>query len=352
MTGLFAGVERIALWAVAVGIGLALTLTLAIVVERLALAANDARVRRIRRQYGPLIARALEGDEYAICELAAIPSRDRLAMGRLLIGPLIVDRDPKRIAATRAVVRATPLASFVDALLRSHWWWRRALGLRAIGLLQATTRTPMAVTALEDPDPEVRNAALDALADMQDPAALPAIVVNLHNASLRRGRRAAAIEAFGSRCEPVLLDLAYVDDEHRSNYARALAICGTERSRATLCAWADDSRVEVRAAAFEALGHVGLDEPAAALAIRALDSREAPVRAMAAAALRDWTGDGDAARHLGRHLDDTWAVAVNAARSLRSMREPGIVELQVHATRQDLAGELARQMLWEVEVQR
>jgi HEAT repeat protein len=352
MTDLIAGFERIALWAVALGTGLALSLTLAVVVERIALAANDARLRRIARRYGPVITRALAGDERAVRELAAVPSRNLLAVGRLLVGPLIVDRDPELIASTRAVVRATPLAPFVDGLLRSHWWWRRALGLRAVGLLQAASRTSVTVGALEDPNPDVRDAALDALADLQNPAALPAIVVNLHNASLRRGRRAAAIHAYGSQSEPLLLDLARVDADHRLNYARALAICGTPISRPILCEWTEDSRVEVRAAAFEALGHVGLDEPSAALAIRALDSAELPVRVMAAAALHDWAGDANAARRLGQHLDDTWAVAVNAARSLRSMRESGIVELQAHASRQDLAGELARQTLWEAEVPR
>jgi HEAT repeat protein len=244
------------------------------------------------------------------------------------------------------------LAPGADGLLRSHWWWRRALGLRAIGLLQMTDRTGAVVAALEDSNADVRNAALDALADLQDPAALPAIAVHLHDASLRRGSRAAAIAAFGSRCEAFLLDLSHVDAEHRLNYARALAICGTGRSRPALCEWTTDPRVEVRAAAFEALGHIGLDAASASLAIGALDSGDVAVRAMAAAALHDWTGDGHAARHLGQHLDDAWTVAVRAARSLQSMREPGIAELQIRAERQDLAGALARQMLWEAEVHR
>jgi len=352
MTDLVLHFESIALWAVAVGTGVALALMLAVIVERIALAANDARLRRIERHYGPLIARALDGDQDATRQLASSPSRDRFSVARLLITPLIVDRDPERIATTRAIVRAMSLAPVADGLLRSHWWWRRALGLRAIGLLQMTDRIGAVVAALEDSNADVRNAALDALADMQDPAALPAIAAHLHNASLRRGPRAAAIAAFGSRCEALLLDLSYVDAENRLNYARALAICGTGRSRPALCEWTADPRVEVRAAAFEALGHIGLDPSSASLAIGALDSGDVAVRAMAAAALHDWTGDGHAARHLGQHLDDAWTVAVRAARSLQSMREPGLAELQVRAARQDLAGALARQMLWEAEVHR
>ncbi len=195
----------------------------------------------------------------------------------------------------------------------------------------------------------MRDAALDSLADMHDPAALPAIVVHLHNATLQRGRRIAAIAAFGAECEAFLLDLAAVDVEHRLNYARALAICATVASRRTMCDWTRDSRMDVRAAAFEVLGHIGLDEAAAEVAIAALDSPDVAVRARAASALHGWTGSNVASR-LGRMLDDEWLVAVQAARSLQSMPLSGFVELQAHTARQDLAGALARQMVWEVEV--
>jgi len=83
-----------------------------------------------------------------------------------------------------------------------------------------------------------------------------------------------------------------------------------------------------------------------ALAINALESVDAPVRAMAAGALRGWEGTGNAAWHLARHLDDTWAVAVKAARSLQSMRQAGRDVLESWARRSDLAGILSRQMLW------
>lgn len=67
---------------------------------------------------------------------------------------------------------------------------------------------------------------------------------------------------------------------------------------------------------------------------------------MAAYALQGWTGDGNAAARLARHLEDAWPVAIRAARSLRTMGPGGLSELQAHATRPDLAGILARQMLW------
>ena len=188
---------------------------------------------------------------------------------------------------------------------------------------------------------------MDALADLQDPASLPALVVRLHDASLSHGRRATAMAAFGPACEPWLLDLAEVDVAHRRAYARALTLCGTEVARPALSAWALDARTDVRAAAFRTLGHVGLDEQAARLAIAALDSSEAIVRAAAASALHGWSGPGNAASRLAAHLDDDWPVAVEAAHSLRSMPGDGHRELRASTTRPGLGGALARQMLWE-----
>jgi HEAT repeat protein len=306
-------------------------------------------VRRLTRRYGPLIDRALGGDAEALDSLVRSPSRYRLELARLLIFPLVEDRSPARIAATRDIIRAMSLVPLADRWLRSHRWWRRVPALHTFGLLQFADRAGQLVAALDDDNAEVRNAALDALADLHDPATLPAIVVRLQDTSLQRGRRAAALAAFGSQCEEFLLDLSRVDPAHRLNYAKALTICGTARSRATLCEWAADSREDVRAAAFEALAHIGLDDRAAAVAIAALDSSDVHERAMAAAALHGWTGAGDSPSRLARHLGDAWPVAVRAAHALRAMGPAGRAALKTCAERADHAGVLARQMLWEVE---
>ncbi len=206
-------------------------------------------------------------------------------------------------------IDALSLVPFAERLLRSPWWWRRAMALRALGAMQAADHTGAIVAALDDSNDDVRNTALDALADMQNPASLPAIVVRLHDASLHRARRGAALAAFGSKCEPFLLDLAAVDPEHRLNYALALGICGTAAARPILCEWSGDTRADVRAAAMEALSRIGVDRASVPFAIAALEDRDATVRAMAATALHGYA-DRDTAASLARHLDDTWAVAV------------------------------------------
>jgi len=339
----FGSLAPLMVWAAVVA---ASTMAAAVVVERAAFGVQQALGRHLVKRYRPLVQRALEGDEAGRRELLASPARHRLALAWLLVEPLIVDRDPERIARTRAIAEALSLFDLADRYLRSWMWWRRALALRALGLVQARNRTAELVAALDDSHPDVRAAALDALADQRDPAALQAVVVRLHDTSLHRGRRGAALKAFGPDCEPFLLEWSEVDPEHRLDYIHALAICGTARARPALCSWTRDARIEVRATAFEALAYVGLDDDAARVALEGLDSADPPVRAMAAFALEGWRGPGDAAARLGRHLDDTWAVAVRAARALRSMGEAGRVELQARAPRQDLGGLLARQMLW------
>lgn len=339
----FARLSPFLVWA---AVATALIMAAAVVVERTVVGLQRALNRRLTQRYRPLVQRALGGDEAARGTLLASPARHRLLLAWLMIEPLIEDRDPERIAGTRALAQELSVFPLADRYLRSWFWWRRALALRALGLVQARDHTAQIVAALDDSHPDVRAAALDALADEHDPAALQAVVVRLHDTSLHRGRRGAALKAFGSDCEPFLLEWSDVDPENRLDYIHALAICGTARSRPVLCRWTRDPRVDVRATAFEALAYVGLDDEAARVAVEGLESDDPRVRAMAAYALRGWQGPGDAAARLALHLDDTWAVAVRAARTLQSMGPAGLLQLQARAPRQDLGGLLARQMLW------
>ena len=339
----FARLSPLMVWAAAIA---AFTLATAVVLERAVFGISQARTRRIVRQYGPLIHRALDGDDIARRQLAASPARSRIAIARVLIEPLIENRDPGRIEKSRGIAIAMSFLTLADRYRRSPLWWRRAVALRALGLIQSREHTAALVAALDDAHPDVRAAALDGLTDLRDPASLRAIVVRLHDTSLHRGRRGAVLKAFGSECEPFLLELSAADPANRLNYIYALAICGTARSRPVLCRWTRDPRLDVRATAFEALAYVGLDDDAARVAIEGLESPDPEVRAMAVYALGRTEGSGEAAAGLARHLDDTWIVAIRAARSLQTMGPAGVTELQTRASRLDLAGLLARQMLW------
>jgi HEAT repeat protein len=330
-------------------IGVAVAMLLAVIIERATVGISQLRWAHLERRYMPLLRRALAGDDDTIDRLAESPAQHRLTIGYLLIGPLIEDRDPVRIEATRRVARGIFVVSLAEGYLRSWRWWRRALGLRGLGLIRDRDHTGAIVGALDDPHPDVRAAALDALTDLRDPAALPAILVRLLDASLQPGRRAAALDAFGMEAEPFVLALAEIDADHRVDYARALAICGTARARPVLRRWTLDDRAEVRTGALSALARVGLDEDSALAALASLESDDAHVRAAAARAFHGWRGSVDASEPLERHLDDAWTVAVPAARSLQSMGGGGLARLTAKAAHPGLAGLLARQMIWETQ---
>src|SRR5687768_138768 len=138
----------------------------AVLLERAALRWQQARSRHVAQRYGPLVQRALDGDDMARRQLSESPARHRLAIAWLLIAPLVEDRDPRRIARTRAIARAMCVLPLADRYLRSRLWWRRALALRALGLIQARERTSHLIAALDDAHADVRAAALDGLTDM------------------------------------------------------------------------------------------------------------------------------------------------------------------------------------------
>ena len=351
MTGFLATLEQLSSWLIGLAGILTAVVTVALVVERTTILVRSLLRWRVEQRYEPLVRRALAGDEEAHRALGESPARHRLVIAALLLLPLIDDRDPRRIARTRTLVGTLRLASVADRYLRSRLSWRRAVALHVFGLIQERQRAGAIVAALDDPHDDVRSAALDALTDLQDPATLPAIVVRLHDASLHRARRLAALTAFGSQAEPLLLELAEVDSQHRVHIAQALAICGTARSRPTLCRWSDDARPEVRIAALDALGHVGLDDIAAHCTLRALASDDSHVRAAAARALRGCsqaTGKAaDVATRLAPLLEDVWEVAVGAAESLHVMGPAGVDELQRRAQHPGVAGALAKQKLWQ-----
>ena len=337
-------VSDVILWGSAV---LVTMLTALILSERAAFAFLRVRRAQIAAHYRPVVQRALAGDAAAQHVLSVSPRRHRLPIARLLILPLVHDRDATRIDGARTILRAMSFPPVVRRYVRSRLAWRRAVALHVLGLLELREHTAAVVAALDDPDRAVRSAALDALTDLREPSALAAIVTRLHDASLPHGQRVSALTALGSRCEPLLLDLLAVDPNHAVNYAAALGLCGTALSRPALCRLTADPRNEVREAALDALGRVGVDELSAAHALAALDSADDRVRAAAAGALSGWAGAGvESVSRLAGHLDDTWAVATRAAHTLRSMGAAGVGALEARAAGQDSAGDLARYVLW------
>jgi HEAT repeat protein len=245
-------------------IGVAVCGVGAVVIERAAFGIQQVRQRRFEARYAPIVRRALAGDAEAERALVSCPRRYRLRVAALLIVPLIEDADPARIAGTRRIVEAMSLLPEAERRLKSRLWWRRAVALRALGLLRATDYTPAVVGALDDGHPEVRAAALDALADLRDPASIKAVVVRMLDTSLSAAA-ASRLAAFAPRRNRLVIDRAGRRRTPRRLRAGAHRR-GSRAAQPVLCAWTTDLRPEVRARPREAPAHVGLDARAARLA--------------------------------------------------------------------------------------
>src|SRR5436305_9637567 len=98
----FARLSPLMLWAAIVAL---CTIAAAVVSERAAYGLRQALHLRFTQRYGALVQRAIDGYTTARQQLRTCPSRQRLALARLLSERLTADRDPTRIANTRAGAR-------------------------------------------------------------------------------------------------------------------------------------------------------------------------------------------------------------------------------------------------------
>src|SRR5881628_1957030 len=129
MSGPSPHIESFAHTLLLLSVRLALTMVVIVAIERAVSALLRARRRYVEERYGPLVRRVLSGDEAALAEIVAGPRRHRLTIAKLVMDPLIFDRDPVRIARTRAIVSALSIIPLADRYLRSWLWWRRAIAL-------------------------------------------------------------------------------------------------------------------------------------------------------------------------------------------------------------------------------
>src|SRR5688572_11930211 len=106
MPGTSTDAEMVASLLLWISIRLAIAMTAIVVAERVVSALIRARVRQIEDHYQRFVGGALAGNDAAIAALVAAPRRHHLAIARLLVEPLIDDRDPARIVRTRAIVSA------------------------------------------------------------------------------------------------------------------------------------------------------------------------------------------------------------------------------------------------------
>lgn len=342
-------VFRRTLWIV-LGGGLgALALTFGgLIVSRFARSAAARRRARIEARYRPFVdalvvpARA----DAAIDALRAAPAKHHALIGSLLLRVLRVARG-EIVQTLRTVADALGLERRWRDSLRDRRWWVRADSARALGQIRSAGAFDALAAALDDDHDEVRAAAVEALGLLEDVRAVPALLEGLAAGSRQqRVRVVEALRRFGPAATPRLVEQAARVPADRRTVAAVLGQIGGADAVPVLITWMSDEDAQVRAAAVEAAGTLGIDDRAHYYVLRALQDDAPAVRAMAARALSRSPRAGTA-RYLEPQLDDAWDVAVQSAVALKRLGREGLEVLQRRAAGGDQAARLAGQMLWQ-----
>lgn len=161
------------------------------------------------------------------------------------------------LAVGRLSDRVIPeLLDMLQSGQRDHRWW-------AVRTLAAVGTPPAAealVTALEDPDPDVRACAVVGLADLRPSTAILPLVNCLSDPSAYVARLAAdALGRFGNKATQALISaLNEGDIPTRAGAARALRAIQPEEAIPALYAALDDPSMVVTHYAQEALERMGV----------------------------------------------------------------------------------------------
>jgi len=249
---------------------------------------------RDRRQAGPATARVLSVELPLLAVVDSLLGRDELvrAAKRVATVPATV---PDRDAAAQRVM----IAALREALDSPDGAARRtaveACGRARVHELAGAVRTQLAETA----DPELRLAAITAIAALGDRAAAPALLGTLRDDLTQHARtalaRVAALVAIGHAQEAAEVVRAVLDGGPNATALAALALVPIPALAAKLATWATTGDPATRGAVCAALPGAA-PAGAVALIVRGLRDADATVRATCAdAAAREAREHPDAA---------------------------------------------------------
>jgi HEAT repeat protein len=333
-----------------IGAGAIFTLLLVwLVVQRAVRSALDRRRLLLESRFQPLVDRWLGAGHTPTDHerLIRFGKRSPLMLGRMIVAPLLALAG-RPIELGAALAREAGVIELWRRETRDRRWWRRAEATRSLGVVRDADSFAAFVSALDDPHEEVRAAAVEAFGRLGDLGAVPELVARLPQQSRhQRVRIVDALRSLGREGGPTLMEFVRKHPEVLPYVADLVpAICGSAAAE-ELLTFCDNSDPAIRAATFNILGTIGLDDSNFYYALKALDDGDAGVRAMAARALGR-SGRDDAAPYLGERLNEAdWAVAAESARALLALGAEGAKFLTARAGGDGQAAALAKQMLWE-----
>jgi HEAT repeat protein len=245
--------------------------------------------------------------------------------------------DPKisdTAAAALAGLSHPPITELV-ALLKEGVPAQRQTVATALGQLAAFDFVGELIDALHDDNPQVRTAAIDALARKRSTRALQSLSAVLQDEEERGSPRARAARALGTIGDTAAVDtLLYAlgDDVEavRLRSAEALGRIGDERAISALseAARRDRSR-EVRSASVGALGEIG--RPATAALESLLDEATGSFRIEVIRSLGR-CGDSAAVQALARFIsEENLSECLAAVQALATLQDPSSVESLIRA---------------------
>lgn len=324
-------------------------LLVGLVIQRAVRSAIDRRRAVLISRFEPVVERCLGaiGTTADHDRLIRFGRRSPMLLGRMIVSPLLsLAGDPVEWGA--ALAREAGVVALWRADTRGRRWWRRAEAIRSLGVVNDAESFGAFTAALDDTHEEVRAAAVEAMGRLGDLRAVPELLTRLPEQS--RHQRVRIVDALGSLgADGASVLMAFI--RRRPDVLPFVAdlvpaICGSAAAEEVL-GLCDHEDAAVRAAAFNVLGTMGLDDTNFYYALKALGDADPGVRAMAARALGR-SGRDDVAPYLGDLLNEAdWTVAAASARALLGLGAAGASLLSANAQGDGQAAALAKQMMWE-----
>jgi HEAT repeat protein len=301
-------------------------LTLLIILNKAWREAREAMDRRRRATLEPEVFRyAGASDTRALREYLPLPlsSRDERVVEGILLDLAVLVKGDSRERITTACETLGLVAAAVTGL-KSRRWWKRAESAEKLGVMRSKQAVDALLTAMDDPEGEVRIRAAGALGLIRGRTSVRPIVKALADPNRWSAIRLAEI-LIGAGEEAVDELLEAYDTLPKPARISALDVIGrvrTQRAADLLRRSLKDALPDVRARAAHAMGLIADPSFVDDLSV-CLGDEVWAVRAMAAKALGRIGAPRSVPRLAGLMSDREWWVRSNAGDALRALGAPG-----------------------------